>query len=323
MRGWLGAERRNPSREVRVRRLPHRGRPNSGAEEAPGPIRAGFRPASRRRRRRPFSLCCLGLWMALAACAEQGRGDEREVAAAHFSPAWLRQSLVGPPGECEADARCASAVCRFERCVGALDADQRWLQETISRRIAGALRDERERVALVTAVEELLAAAPPRKRARMQARGAFLLSFVRGDAATETLARWLSSKSPDLRRAAVLALVAQGDERGMKVTETELEDEHDARRRAEAARALGGAKGERALGALTRSLQDESRFVRRNAVRSLVQLGDRRAAAALVRALDEGPVTEKVLILEALRALTGQRLGLDAEEWKRVVGGPT
>lgn len=231
--------------------------------------------------------------------------------------AWVQSVLRGSPAACDEDAQCASGVCQFGNCAGALAVDQRWLQEELARRLAeGAARSPEAR-ALVVAGLAAIAEDVGAEGARTRGRAAFVASFLPGEEATAFLVGLLDDPSPIVRREVALALASRGDDRALTQV---LLDLHDgaARWRAEAARALGGLRSDRAVDALTAALSDESRFVQQNAIESLGRIGDRRAIRPLVDILRDGAEPHHAIALAALRAITGERLGLDPGEWERL-----
>jgi HEAT repeat protein len=87
--------------------------------------------------------------------------------------------------------------------------------------------------------------------------------------------------------------------------------------RFEAAHALGKAGRPEAVEPLILRLnKDEHAWVRFKAARSLARLGDRRALSGLVLALDDADETVRVNAFLALKSLTGEDHGRDADGWR-------
>jgi HEAT repeat protein len=233
------------------------------------------------------------------------------------TPAWVEAALIGEERPCTQDDDCASGLCRFDACIGALAADQYWLQELAGRRIGARVASTPGAALLVVAA---VRAALEREGASpiVRARAAFVVSFVPGPETTALLVEWLADPADRVRRQAALALVARGEERGRERATLELHAP-DVPRRAEAARALGGLPGERTTDALVGVLEDEDRHVRSEALLSLARLRDPRAVRPLVRALEELPGPERHAVWHVLRTITGRRLGLEPAEWQPVL----
>ena len=264
-----------------------------------GPAACGV--ARRGKTRNALSRTLLvGLVLLVAACGDRSAPAQppAPTASATF---WVEEALVGAARSCAADEDCASGVCRFESCVGALAADQLWIQELVARRLA-------DRVAATPGLGATVVATVRDVVAReaegpvVRARAAFVLSFLPGAEATGALVAALDDPSDRVRRRAALGLVGRGDARGLDVALAEIHGP-DAQRRAEAARSLGAIRDERAVDALTGALEDESRNVRRNALMALGRSGDPRALQPLERARDEGPATERYVAVQAIATL--------------------
>lgn len=258
------------------------------------------------------------LLLSLGACARPAEAPAPVMTAP--TAAWLEAALIGEASPCTADEQCASGVCRFDACVGALAADQYWLQELVGRRIGQRVAAAPDSAPLV--VTAVLGALERERGGSgiVRARAAFVLSFVPGPEVTAALAEWHADPSERVRRQAALALAARGDGRGLDLVLRELVA-GDVPRRAEAARALGGLPGERSVDALTGALEDDSRYVRREAVLALARLGDPRSLRPLVQALEELPASERFVVWQALRAISGRTLGLDPAAWQAVLDG--
>ena len=161
---------------------------------------------------RPFVVLgfLLGLLLAPSGCESSRPGP---VVGPPFGDD-LRAALVGSRFPCDEHNECASGVCRFNGCVGALAVDQRWLQEAVARRL-GQMAETHPTAGrrIVQLVQDVLAE-DEHADVRVVARAAFVVSHVPGAEAAQLLSTWFGHDSLAVRREAALGLAARGDGRG-------------------------------------------------------------------------------------------------------------
>jgi len=84
-----------------------------------------------------------------------------------------------------------------------------------------------------------------------------------------------------------------------------------------AADALGRLKAESAVNDLSDALESENEVVSHAAIHALVTIGDQRCVPALIRQLDNGPITQRRDIVRGLQTLTQQSFGEAPEAWRQ------
>lgn len=240
---------------------------------------------------------------------------ERAAAEQAQAKEMLNAMLFGTADECIRDDDCASNVCYYGGCVGALVVDPRWLQEQIGVRLADHVgRYPELREPAIARVQEVFA----RKNTDVayRARALLALEWLQ---AKEALADALKVRDERIQAAAALSLTRLGDPRGLDLAAAL--SEHEQRSVAvEALRALGKSKRPEALVPLLRVLNPElDREYLVAGIEGLVDLQDPRGIRPLVALLERAPEYLHHRIVRGLRALTKAGLGKDPEAWTRWV----
>jgi HEAT repeat protein len=220
--------------------------------------------------------------------------------------------LYGAPRPCREDAQCPGKVCTFGVCLGLIQLDERWTQETVLEELRRRLQGQDEaRATVIAMLEEEL----DRRESDVAYRARALLGLERLGARAP-IAKALGDREEPLQEAAALALVRLGDPRGLGLTAALTE--HDAEALAcEAILALGQSGLPDALPHLLGLLSPELPRERvRGAVLALARLRDRRAIGPLVGFLETGPETLALSVVETLRVLSGARIGQDGAAWR-------
>lgn len=237
----------------------------------------------------------------VTSCSENGATVTRGAPPA-LSPGVVREILVGSPSPCESDRECASGLCRFSYCAGALSTDLPWVRRSIGNRLAKASGDDITRQQLV--VEEIRATLSSGAVAGLgdmglEGRAAALLTHLPGKPAHTLLVDLGGSTSPTTQNHVALALLERGDE-SMLANVAEQAASTDATTRSHAARALGGGESRESLHLLLVLIGDDNRFVRANAIRALARRDAPEAKETLEAAFDDLPGSEHGLLRHAL-----------------------
>jgi hypothetical protein len=226
-------------------------------------------------------------------------------------PATIEGLLLGSEQGCAKDGDCAGKICRYNRCAGILQADGRWMQETLAARLA-QLVDKKP--ALKTRISTWLLDITGREGVDVafQARAVLVLEKL---ADVKSVATFLKGKNKRIREAAALALVRLRDSRGLDVVAQLIEHEQPTVA-VEATRALGESRLPGALKPLLRNLNPslDNTIVKASVV-ALGRLNDKRAIRPLVTFLAQAPAHLIYDITLVLRQLTGVSHGEDARTW--------
>ena len=263
------------------------------------------------------TLVLLSVWMFGCSAERPVRGadvvSKRPIALppGEALPEQILALLEGSDAMCDKDEDCPGSVCTFSRCLGLMQADVRWVQETGAEVLVKRIADHPE---LRRRVIRWLVAQMGQTDLYLgrRARGVVVLERL---GARDALAGLLKASEERLQQAAALALTRIGDSRGVSLTRALTEDAQ-VPLQVEAVDALGLGRQPGALEAVLRALSvDLDRNVVRTAIRALKRLGDPRAIRALIAFWEDVPPYLEYALVDALRTLTKAKIGSNKAAW--------